>query len=96
VPNRSYKRRPRPPQPGDLFPIPVSAGSIRAWGFRDALEWCADRDGILRRDRLRRMQEARGYQKGWTDHLANRSWEEVYRESCSWWAARRRRERRNR
>jgi hypothetical protein len=93
MPNRSYKHKPRPPQPGDLFPVQTSAGDYRAWGFKDCLRWAADANGVLRRDRLRKLQAARGYQQAWTEHIVNRSWEEVYRESCSWWAARRRRER---
>jgi hypothetical protein len=71
----------------------VSAGDIIRWHYKDTLIWCADRDGILRRDRLKQVQRAREYARGWIDRLNGRHWEDVYGESVDWWKERRRRER---
>jgi hypothetical protein len=85
------RRKYRPlPEPG-LFPIRTSGGDYRAWSFRDCLKWAADEHGILRHDRLRLIREARGYQRGWVDHINGRHWEEVWAESTDWWARRNRR-----
>jgi hypothetical protein len=93
MPNRSSKHRRRPHFGPTLFPIQTSAGDYRAWSFGDCLRWASDESGILRRDRLKLIQRARGYQESWVTNVVNKQWREVLDQSCSWWAERRRRER---
>jgi hypothetical protein len=90
----SRKHRRRPDFGPSLFPIQTSAGDYRAWSFSDCLRWAADDRGILRRDRLQRIAQARNYQEAWVSHTADKPWREVLGETSSWWAAQRRKDKR--
>jgi hypothetical protein len=52
--------------------------------YRKMLRWCAGADGRLRRDRLERVAQARGYEVGWIRHLVGRHWERAWTDLQEW------------
>ena len=63
---------------------PPSDDDLRALTYKQGLEWAADRNGILRRDRLRRLARARRYHKKWIDHLDGRRVDSVLDDANAW------------
>jgi hypothetical protein len=81
-------RRPRIELPSsrgffvELEPPPSDRDLCRAT-YRQCLKWCA-RQGILQRDRLRRVARARGYHPRWVDRLAGRRIDDVVADANKW------------
>ena len=67
-----------------LRPPPPSPDDLRAMTYRTALQWCADRQGILHSDRLKLLARARGYDQRWVKKVANRHWERVLADVHKW------------
>ena len=57
---------------------PTTDEDLAAMTYKDALRWCADRSGELRRDRLQRTALAREYKVGWVYYNAGKNWEDVW------------------
>jgi hypothetical protein len=85
-------RRPRRPRievanpffdPFGLCP-PASLDELKAATYRQCLKWCADRQGILLRDRLRHVAKARDNHPKWIDRLVGRHIDDVLADATSW------------
>jgi hypothetical protein len=91
-------RRRRPPRivvadpfdpPWDPFnflpkPPPPSDDQLRAATYRQVLKWCANRQGILQRDRLLRVAKARKHHPKWVDRLAGRPLADALADVTAW------------
>jgi hypothetical protein len=67
----------------ELVP-PPSDDDLRAVTYKQGLEWAADRNGILRRDRLKRLQRARRYHPKWIERLVGRRLDSVLDDANEW------------
>jgi len=52
--------------------------------YYQALKWCADLHGRLRRERLVRVACARGYGASWVDANAGKHIDEVRKDAARW------------
>jgi hypothetical protein len=86
----SPPRRPRIEvgNPFNLFPEvrppPPSDAELRRWTYRQALQWAADRHGIMQRDRLKLLARARNYDPRWVQRLAGRHVDQVLTDARRW------------
>jgi len=52
--------------------------------YYEALRWCADLDGRLRRERVERVADARGYGAPWVEANTGKHMDDVRRDAARW------------
>jgi hypothetical protein len=74
------------PRLAEAVETPTDDTELELMGCRGALRWAADDDGVLLRDRLKRVAQARGYKPGWVWHNSGKQWKDVWEETRRWCA----------